>query len=174
MDPPQQRHLELIPRLRRALDVLLRPREQIERAQQVLAREAAHQRLQPIALALAGDFWVFNTGRIDGEHQDVAHEPRELAADGAQVVAHLDRPRGDRKRRRRVLGSDGVHGVEQQVPSHQTEHGRDVVWRDCLAGKRNHLIELALAIAHTAVGISSNELQGVVADRDALLIHDLA
>ena len=60
----------------------------------------------------AGDLWIFDAGRIDREHEDVAHQPRELAADGAQVVPHLDRARGDRKRRGRVLGSDGVHGVE--------------------------------------------------------------
>src|SRR5262249_31639445 len=54
MDPTKQRHLEGIPGLRGALDLLLRLREQIKRAQQVLAREAPGQRLHAIALAFAG------------------------------------------------------------------------------------------------------------------------
>ena len=58
VDPPQQRHLEVIARLRGAADVGLRPRQQVERAQQILAREARGQRLQPIALAFAGDLRI--------------------------------------------------------------------------------------------------------------------
>ena len=102
---------------------------------------------------------------IDGQHEQVADDARQLAADEAQVVAHLDGAAGERERRRRVLVGDRLHRVEQQIAADQAEHRRDVLERDRLAGERDHLIELALRVAHAAVGVARDQLQRVVGAR---------
>jgi hypothetical protein len=58
VDPPQERHLEVIPRLGRAADLVLRASQQIEGPQQILARKTRRQRLQPIALPFGGNLRV--------------------------------------------------------------------------------------------------------------------
>ena len=119
----------MIARLRGGPDVDFGPRQHVERAQQILAREAAGQFLEPFALVLAGDLGVVDPRRIDGQHEQVADHTRQLAAHGAQVVPGLDRPRGQRERGGSVLVRHRLHRVEQQVATDQTEHRRHVLGR---------------------------------------------
>ena len=93
VDPAQQRHFEVIARLRREAQIGFQLRDQIERAQQILARERGGQRAQPRAVAFDREFRIGGAPRIDLQDHQVAHEPRQLAADVLQIVARLDEPR---------------------------------------------------------------------------------
>ena len=113
IDPSQERHLEVIARLRRGPNVGLRFRQHVECAQQIFAREAARERRQPIALALRGDLGIVDARGIDRQHEQVANDARQFPAHGAQVVAHFDGAGGERKRRRGIFVGHGLHRVEQ-------------------------------------------------------------
>ena len=96
--------------------------DQLERAQQILAREARRQRPQPLAVAFDRELRILGPRRIDLQHHQVAHEARQLAADVAQIVARFDQPAGDVEHARRVLVGDDVEQVEQHVALDQAEH----------------------------------------------------
>ena len=55
----------MIARLCRGADVELGARQEIERPQQILARVAAYERRQPIALGFTGDLGIAEARRID-------------------------------------------------------------------------------------------------------------
>ena len=164
-------HLEVVARMRGGADVLLGLGQQIERAHQVLAREALRQRRQPLALAL-GQLAVAGARRIDRHHHHVADHPRQLAADQPQVVAGFHRAVGQRERARAVLVDHRLDQVEQQVAADQPEHGGHVVHGDRLAGERHHLIERALRVAHAALGRARDQRQRGVRHLDLLGVGD--
>ena len=154
-------------------DVLLGLGEQVERAHQVLAREPARQRGQPRALPF-GQLAVAGPLRIDRDHHDVAHHPRQLAEHQLQVVPRLHGAVGERERARAVFVGHRVEQVEEQVAAHQAEHGGDVVDRHRRARERQHLVEGALRIAHAAFGGARNQPERVVGHRNLLGVGDLA
>ena len=174
MDPFEQRHLERVPGLRRQLHVGFGLRDQVERAQQVFAREPRHQPLQPLAIGFKHHLGIGQALRVDGDQRHRAHQARQLAAEDAKVVAGFDGPAGQRKGGRRVFVGDRRQDVEQQVAAHQAEHRGDIVGGDGGAGKRQHLIEGALRVAHAAFGIARQNRQRVVGNRDGLGIGDVA
>ena len=164
MNPPQQRHLDVIARLRRGANVGLSARQQVEGAQQILAREAGDQGSQPIALAFAGDFRIAQPGRVDPQQQQIANDPRQFTADESQVVTHLDGATDQRKRRGRILVRYRFDRVEDQIATDQTKHGRHIVHRNGASSERDDLVQLALSVAHASFRISSDQLQSIVAD----------
>ncbi len=84
MDPAQQRHFEVIARLRRGAQIRFQLRDQIERAQQIFARERGGQRVEARAIAVDRVFRIGSSAaRIHLEDHQIAHQPRELAADVA-------------------------------------------------------------------------------------------
>ena len=89
------------------------------------------QRLQPIALAFAGDLGIVDARRIDRQHQQIAHDARQLAAD--------ERAGRSPSRRRAPASANAAgasssatacSGVEQQIAADQPEHRRHVVGGD--------------------------------------------
>ena len=66
-----------------------------------------------------------------------------------------------RERPRAILVDHRLDDVEQQIASHQPQHRGDVFHRDRLAGKRDHLIERALCIAHAAFRRSRHQRERV-------------
>ena len=173
MNPAQQRHLEVVPRLRGRADVVLGAREQVERAEQILAREAASEFEQTLAFTLAGNLGVARAGGVDRQHQQVAHDAGQLAADQPQVIAHFDGAAGQHERLHRIFLGHCLQRAEEQVAANQAEHRADVFRGDGVAGERNHLIELALRVAHAAVGIARNQLERLAGDGDAFGVGDL-
>ena len=139
-------------RLRGHLDVLFELGDQLERAQQILAREARRDGPQPLAVAFDRELRILGSRRVDLQHHQVAHEARQLAADVAQVVARFDQPAGDVEHPRRVLVGDDVEQVEQHVALDQAEHLGHRGRVDLGAAERHHLIERALRVAHAAFG----------------------
>ena len=164
----------MVPGLRGAAEIGFGLRQQIERAEQVLAREPAGERRQAIALALGGDLGILHPGGIDPDDQQVAHQARQLAADQAEVVAELDGPARERERRRGILVGHGPAGIEHQIAPDEAEHRRDVAGADRAPRERNHLVELALRVAHAAVRAPRDEVQRLVRRLDALGVHDPA
>ena len=100
VNPAQQRHLEVIPGLRRSADVELGFRQHIERAQQIFAREARHEPLQPISLALRRNFRIVDARGID--RQAPADRARRATAREQPIAGrNRARPRGQTARTRR-------------------------------------------------------------------------
>ena len=143
-------------------------REHVEGAKQVLARESGRQRRQPLALIFGRDLGVGHPRRIDGQHQQVADDPRDLATHQAQIVAEVHGATGQLERRRRRLIGHRRHHVEDEIPAHQSEHRRDVFGRDRAAGERDDLIERALRVAHAAFGSARDEQQRLLPDVEVL------
>ena len=169
VDPAQQRHLEVISRLRGDPHVGLGFREDIERAQQILARETRHERRHPIALRFGGNFRIGDARRIHGQDEEIANDTRQLAHDGAKVVAELYRlvPTA---RTPRLAVSSATAVTMSSTRSRPTSPSTvaDIVYRDLLSGKRDDLIERALRIAHAAVGRAGHEQQRGIVHRDLL------
>ena len=74
VNPAQQRHLEVISGLRRDTHVGLGFREDIERAQQILARETRDERRDPLALRFGGNLRIGEARRIHGQDEEIAHD----------------------------------------------------------------------------------------------------
>ena len=70
---------------------------------------------QALALGVGGDVGIGRALGIDGQDQQIARRPRQLAAQQPQVVAALDRALDQRERRRRILGRHRIEHVEHQV-----------------------------------------------------------
>ena len=83
--PSKQCHLEVIPRLRRVADVLLRLGEDVEGAHQIFTREPLRQLGDTRPLGLS-DVALVGARGIDRHDHQIAHEPRRA----------LDRPGADR------------------------------------------------------------------------------
>ena len=158
--------------LRGAADIGFCFRQHVEGAQQIFTRESRGQRLDAVALPFAGNLWIGDARRIDRQDEEIAHDARQLAAHGAKVVAHFDGARGQGERRGRVLVGDRLNGIQQQIAPHQPEHRRHVVGRHGVSREGDHLIELALRVAHAAFAIARDQLQGFVGDRDPLGVDD--
>ena len=158
MHPAQQHHLEVVPRMRGHADVLLGPGQQIEGAHDVLAREALGRLRQTLALPF-GQLAVAGTRRVDRDEHHVAHHPGQFAADELQVVARFNSPVRQRESARAVLLDHRVDQIEQQVATDEPEHRRHVVDGDGRPGKRNHLVEGALCVAHAPLGGARDECQ---------------
>ena len=160
MDPLEERHLEVIPRLRRDPEILLGFGEQIEGPQQILAREAPGKSAKARRVAFRRVLGIVEPRRIDRHHHQVADEPRQLAAQQAQIVARLDGPAGEIEHLRRVLVGNRLDDVEQEIAADEAEHRRDIVCGDAARGERNQLIERALAVAKAAFGGACQRLDG--------------
>ncbi len=174
MNPPEQRHLEVIPRLRRAADLELGAAEHVERAHQVLVRIPRGQRLQPIPLALDRDLRIGEPRRIDPDHEQVADDARQFAAHETEIVAGFDGAASEIEDGGGVLARDRVHDVEEQVAAHEAEYGRDVLRGDVSGGERHDLIERAQAVAQAALRRPREQRQGRVVDADLLSRRDVA
>ena len=161
------------PRLRGAAHVDLRPHDDVEAAQQVLPREPRGQGRQPLALAVAGDLRIVHPLRIDRHRHQIAHGAQELATHRAQVVACLDEPPRQIEHGTGGLVGNRLDDVQHRLAPDQAEHGGDVAHGDRLSGKRDHLVEGALCVAHAAVGGSRNDPEGLGVDRDRLGGGDL-
>ncbi len=174
MQPPQQRHLEVEPRLRRAAQLGVGARQHVERPHEVLARESHRERLEAVPLPFPGDLGIGQPGGIDRDDEQIAHDARELAADGAQVVPRLDRLGRQLEDRRRILRGNGVDDGEDELPADEAEDGRDRLRVKCLAGEADDLVEGGEGVAQAAVGRARDEHQrGVVRD-DLLGVRDPA
>src|SRR5580765_1975863 len=159
----------MMTRLRRVADLAFRAREQVERAQQVLARVAGRQRLEAIGLAFRGDLRIADTRRVDPNHEEIAHEPRELAADDSEVEARFDHSAGQRERGRGVFVGHRFRDLELEIAADEAEHAADVLERDAVAREREHLVERGERIAHAAFGRPRHERQRGVVDLDLLV-----
>ena len=95
----------------------------------------------------------------DGTARRLQAAPGAIAAPATVLTPHFDGASGQHESRRRVRVGDRLHGVEEQVPSDEPQHGRDIFAPDRLAGERDHLIQLALSVPHAAFGIPGDELQ---------------
>ena len=115
---------------------------------------------------------IAKAGGIDRQHHEIAHDARHLADDRAQVVAALDRKAGQLEGGRRRLVGHRRDDVEHEVATDQPEHGGYVVGRDRLSGKRHHLIERALRIAHAALGRPRNQQQRRILRHHLLRVGD--
>ena len=105
--------------------------------------------------------------RIDRQHHQVAHDARQLAADQPQVVAR-SRPRGRPARTRAAPSSSTTASIRSNSRSRPTSPSTvdDVVDGDRRPGERDHLIELALRVAHAAFGGARDQRQRRVGDLD--------
>ena len=174
MDPAQQRHLEVKAGLHRAADVELRLREDVERPHQIFAGKLFGQRQQRLAFRLRRDLRIGGPRRIDREHQQIAGQPRQFANHQPEVVSGFDGTAGELEDGRRVLARDRVGHLDEQIATHQAKHGGHVVGGDGSAGKRDHLIERALGVAHRAVASACHQHQRRIVHLDLLGIRDLA
>ncbi len=174
MHQPQQRHLHVVAGLVRAANLLLGAGQQVEPAQQVLARPAVHQREQALAIPIAHHVGVRRARLVHRQDEQVAHRARELAAQELEVVAALDGALGERERRGGVLGHDGVEHVEHEVAADQPEHRDDIFGGDGVAGEGPHLVEGAQRVAHAALARARQQHQRLVRRLDVLLVGDIA
>jgi hypothetical protein len=79
MEPTEQRHLEVISRLRGSAEVRLSLAEHVERPHEVFPREVLDQRAQPLTVTLGCNFGVFKTGHVNRQDQKVATRARQLS-----------------------------------------------------------------------------------------------
>ena len=172
VDPPEERQLEMIARLRRAADVVVGLRQHVEGAHQILAREEARERADPLALALGGDLGILEARGVEPDEQQVAVQPRQLADDVPHVVAGLDSARGELEHGRPVLARDGLRDIHQQIAPDEAQHGRHVVGRNGRPRECDDLIERALRVAHAAVAGARQERQRPVVYANLLGVGD--
>ena len=174
MNPPGERHLERVPRLGRAADVELGAREQVEGAQQVLARKPRGQRREPVALVLGGNFRIRQARRVDTDDHQVPREARQLPADEPQVVPGLDDRGGLIEGAGHVLVGHGLDDRELPVAADEPEDGADVGGRDLVGRERQDLIERRQRVAHAAFGRPRHQRNRGVVDRHLLGFRDAA
>jgi hypothetical protein len=172
VNPLDQRHLELVTRLRRVANRGLGGREQVERAQQVLAREELRDGAQPVALLGRRDFGILQPRRIDLHDEHVADEARQFSAHRPQVEAGFDDGAAEREGAGDVLARDRLRDVELQVAADEAEHHADIRRRDGVAREREDLVERRQRVAHAAFGRPRDQRERRVVDRDLLVLRD--
>ena len=172
MHPAEQRHLEVVTRLRRASDLGLGTRNSVESAHQVLTRKPLRELKESLALSFARDLGISGPRRIYRQDQQITYRARQLATDEPKVVTGLDEPSHEIKHGRSVFIGHRGNRVEHRLAADQAEHGRDVIDPNLLAGKGDYLIESALGVAHAAVGGTSDETERRVLNGNRLRIRD--
>ena len=115
----------MVTRLGGGADLGFRAYQQVECTKQIFPRKAPSQSVQPIAFALGCDFRVVDPGRIDGEDQQVPHQPGQLATNRPQIAAELYRPPHKGEGRRCVLVGNGLRRVERQIAPDQSGRVQD-------------------------------------------------
>lgn len=131
--------------MRGATNLLLGLGQQVERAHEVFPRELLADLEEPRAFPFEQ---VRLPGGIDREQHHVAHDDRELPAHEPEVLPRLHGPVGERQRAGAIVLHHGAHQIEQEVAPHQAKDGGHVVGGNRGAGKRHHLVERTLGIAH--------------------------
>ena len=86
MNPPKQRHLEVVTRIRAAANLVLRLRQHLEGTHQILDRKLRRQRREALAFAFRGKLGIGESLRVDVHDEDVPGEPRELSNDETKIV----------------------------------------------------------------------------------------
>ena len=119
----------MVARLRRAPDLLLRARQQIERPQQILAREASRERLQAFALAARAVEMGYDLRAVCRELSRMVRDVLVLAVDPARIVAlyfgvsgsrstdYFRNLRGDGEQRRTAFLASGKHFIWRRGPN---------------------------------------------------------
>ncbi len=171
VNPPQQRHLQVVAGLRGVPDILLGAREHVECPEQVLAREPRCERLQSVGIGR--EFRVREARRVHADDHQVAHQAGELTDDQLEVQPRLHEPAHGVEHVGHAPIRDDLGHVHQHVSANQPEHRRDVGGGDAIAGKRDHLIEGAQRVAHAAFARTREQKQGVWIGLDLLGLRDV-
>ena len=172
MHPPEQRHFQVIARLRHGAHIDVELGDDLESPEEILAGERGGQRADALSVALDRKRGIPGPVGVYLQHHQIAKQAGELAADVSQVVTRLHQSARDVEDTRRVLAGDDLDQVEQQIALDQPEHLGNLRGVDRPGPERQHLVERALRVAHAALGRPGDERDRLVSDLDLLGVRD--